>query len=905
MSQLSRVLVAAIVLIAAGAYFFVQQKNQQEASLAEMPLGQLPSDVVPTHYDLNLRIIPEEDSISGRVRIDVDVQAATDTIWLHGDGLIVSEAKVVADNGAAVAAQYEQMHDSGVSRLVLARAIPAGSHVIDISYTAPFNESLEGIYRVEEDGRAYAFSQMESIFARISIPSFDEPAFKTPYDTTLIVREDHVAISNTPVIEEESLGDGTKRLTFETTRPLPTYLLAFAVGELDVVDWAPIPATDVRPQRLPLRGVTAHGKGDQIEYALANTADIVLALEEYFGIAYPYSKLDIIAAPDYAWGAMENAGAIVYREQLLLLDENSPAARKRSYTAVHAHELAHQWFGNLVTMPWWDDIWLNEAFATWLSYKIAQEVKPQEKFETSTLRTSFYAMQSDSLANARQIRQPIESNDDIINAFDGITYSKGGAVLEMFEKFIGEEDFRRGLQYHMEKFRFGTATAEDFITSIATVTGREEAVSAFKVMLGQPGVPLLEVEQNCTGDQASVRVRQSRYLPVGSTADAAKQWELPVCLAFGNGAGRSEHCALLTGIESEIQVPGGQCPDYVMPNADGSGYYRWSLSGQGWESLAGALDQLSEKEVLAFADSLEAAFRAGRVSAGTYLTAAESLAQFEQWDIMQSPMDTLVFITDYLVAPENSEAMRARLRAIYAPVIAELGLDADTPDDASDPIGTGLRRRWAVYFMTMQARDPDLRSRLAERAKALIGFGGDGQLHLDAVAPDLMRYTLAAGVQELGAPYFDALLALVLSSKEAIFRENALYALSLPDDPALSERIRVLGLSSDLRVNEFLTIYFRQMAYGSHRDAAWDWVTAHFDEVSGRMPEKNRDQVVSLPQPFCSIERRDEVQAFFAPKLEGIVGSPRTLAQALEQVELCAALKDLKAAETNAFLTGG
>src|SRR5262249_30541069 len=257
------------------------------------------------------------------------------------------------------------------------------------------------------------------------------------------------------------------------TKPPPTYLIALAVGPLDIVDGGDIPANQVRSRPLHLRGVTARGNGPRIRYALSLTPKIVTALESYFGIAFPFQKIDILAVPDFAAGAMENAGAITFRERLLLMDTNASLDQKRSSLIVQAHELSHQWFGDLVTPSWWDDIWLNESFASWMEYKIAQKVLPAEQFETETLRNSFDAMDLDELESARQVHQPVRNADDIANAFDSITSDRGSWFLFMSEGFRGDELFRKGTHTYLTKYVWQTATAENFIGAIADVAATQ------------------------------------------------------------------------------------------------------------------------------------------------------------------------------------------------------------------------------------------------------------------------------------------------------------------------------------------------------------------------------------------------------------------------------------------------
>ena len=527
-----------------------------------VPTLRLPADTRPLAESVELHLDPRQERFSGAVDIDVRLDHPRSVVWLHGIDMHVTVASVTPDGGAPLAATWRERGEGGMASLSLAGVAPAGKARIHVAFDAPFGRGQKGLYRTREAGVDYAFTQFEAIAARLAFPCFDEPGFKIPFTTTLVVPPDMQAVANTREVSRAPDG-GEVRVRFAPTLPLPSYLVAFAVGPFDLVSAPDVPANAVRRRPLPLRGVTPRGRGKDMAYALAHTGEFVAILEDYFGIEYPWDKLDILAVPGKG-GAMENAGAITFGERLVLFDAASaPVGQRRGYAGVMAHELAHQWTGDLVTMAWWDDTWLNEAFATWLGAKAAQAWDPKLHMDVSAVRGVQGAMGNDALVSARSIRQPIASTHDIENAFDGITYQKGGGVLAMFEHFAGAADWQRGVHAYLEAHRFGNATADDFLDAENTAT-RRDVKTAFHTFLDQPGVPLLEVSTSeCRPTQikparelgnigvvgsASIHVKQSRYLPVGSTGSAGETWQVPFC--FRDAAGTS--CSLLTQAETDL-----------------------------------------------------------------------------------------------------------------------------------------------------------------------------------------------------------------------------------------------------------------------------------------------------------------------------------------------------------------
>ncbi|MBV8732762.1 MAG: M1 family peptidase, partial [Acidobacteriia bacterium] len=394
------------------------------AQIPKLRLAEV-QDVSPTRYGLELSVDPEQAQFTGTVQISLDVRKPLATLWLNASDLTIQEATL----SAAGKQQTAKAAASGPDLLNLQfeSMVPSGPAELRIRYSGKIRQDTGGVFRLEDLGNKYLFTQFEATEARVAFPCFDEPSYKVPWQLTLHVPAQDKAVSNTPVIREMAEGQ-TKTYIFQETNPLPSYLVAFAVGPLEFVD-----AGKAGKNHVPVRIVVPKGRGEEAKYAAEITATILTRLENYFGIPYPYKKSDQVAIPA-PFGGMENAGMVTYGQDLLLAKPATDSIqRQRNYASVAAHELAHQWFGDLVTTAWWNDSWLNEAFATWMEQKILADWKPEWKTSLDDVQSLLGAERGDSLVSARKIRQEITSKGDIDNAFDTITYNKGAAVIGMFE----------------------------------------------------------------------------------------------------------------------------------------------------------------------------------------------------------------------------------------------------------------------------------------------------------------------------------------------------------------------------------------------------------------------------------------------------------------------------------------
>ncbi|MBN8734781.1 MAG: M1 family metallopeptidase [Xanthomonadales bacterium] len=861
------------------------------AATSRPPMTRLPDWAVPQSYDLSIKSDPDRPGYSGTVTIAVDLKKASDHLWLHGKDLEVSSVTITDAKGQAHTGKYDgtvtaDAAQAGIARVDFGSTLQAQKLDLKFEFTAPYNKTLQGYYKVVFAGNAYAMTQMEPISARLAFPCFDEPGFKVPMTLSLTIPDADKAVANTGDVKTVEAGKGWKTVTFAPTRPLPTYLYAWAVGPWDIVDGPTIPPNQWRSTPVPVRGIATRGNGAKMQRALAMVPDIIEHEEAYYGFGYPFGKLDLAALPDFSAGAMENAGLVTFRDWLLLLDKESAPSAVRSSFNVIAHELAHQWTGDTVTLDWWNDIWLNESFATWMQQKIEGEIHPDWHAHLGRIEGGQYAMQNDSLASARMIRQPITGNGDIETAFDGITYQKGAAVLGMFENFVGPEVFQKGMQAYIKAHAFGNANADDLVDAIATAAGKGEAFrKAFKSFLDQNGVPLVATKLDCKPKGAAMlELTQSRYLPLGSSGDPNRLWGIPVCVRFPNGV----QCRMLDAKTASMQIDGGQCPAWYMPNADGDGYYRYEMAKTDRAALVKVIAQRSDGEQLAFADSVDAAFHRGDMDASEVLAAMRELAPSKVRQVALAPLDTVEWIYDHEARTEAQKAaVREAVAKAYLPRLEALGYQRRAGESADDV----LMRSSLASSLALEFKVPSVRGALLKQGEAALKPGQDGLPDLMAANPDLLRTALSVAVEEQGKPAVDELVAAIPKTTDPVRRNAMLGALSYATGTQ-ADVVRDFALSPQVKVGEMNMLLRNNRDTVAERDGLWNWFTAHYDMIIARTGAFSGGYLPMLAAGgSCSDAEARRVEDYFKPKLGQVPGLKRGLAQTHESIELCGALK--------------
>lgn len=862
------------------------------------PQGRLPGWAVPQSYQLAFTVDPAQQDFSGTTTIKVKLTQASDHLWLDGSKLKVSKVTVIDAAGKAHAGKYASVDaKAGVSRVDFGSTLQPQELTLTLEYTAPLNAQLQGLYKVTAKGAPYAMTQMEPISARFAFPGFDEPGFKTPFDISITVPTSENVVANTQQVKEAPAGKGWKTVTFAQTLPLPTYLVAFAVGPWDIVAGPDISPTAYRVKPLQLRGIAAKGEGQRMKHVLGETPSIIHALENYYGFGYPFDKLDLLAAPDFSAGAMENPGLVTFRDWLLLIDKDSPAKNVQDSFNVNAHELAHMWTGDTVTTVWWNDIWLNEAFATWMQQKVTMQVHPEYRADLDRVHGGQGAMNSDSLVSARSVRQPISGNGDIMTAFDGITYQKGASVLGMFENYVGEPTFQKGMRAYIQDHKFGNATAEDLIDSIAAAAGKGDAFKqAFKSFLNQSGVPYVATRLEQKGGQTTLQLSQARYLPIGSSGDAQRIWGVPVCVRYGTAASGKEGapsskvaCEMLDKATGSMALPGASKSTWVMPNANASGYYRFSLDKSALASLVKQVAKLSDAEQLAYADAVNASFRHGDLDAGDVLVALQPLTGSRIREVASAPLTQINNIYSRIA---STDAQRHRLaawvKAAYLPRLEQLGYQRKAGESDDD----SLMRSTLASALAFDFKLPEVRAALLKQGEAALKPNADGRLNLAAADPDLLGDALGMAVQQHGKSAVDALIAELPKTSDPSLRNGILGGLAKVDDPALTEQVRNFALDKQVKVGEMARLLMGGRDTLAQRDAMWTWFTANYTKILARTGSFSGGRLPTLAgDGGCTVAEGERLQAFFQPRENDAAGVARGLAQTSEKIQLCSALK--------------
>jgi alanyl aminopeptidase len=903
--------------------------------------GRLPATAVPQRYHVALTIDPTKPRFSGTTTIEIDLPQPTYSVVLNARDMTVSRAVARVGGVETAVTATPRLASGGVTpeELVLefAKPLPAGPAVVEIAYDAPFASDLAGLYRVEEQGRWYAYTQFESTDARRAFPCFDEPGFKTPYEVTIVAPAGMIALSNSPEIQavpapspapssapaapaasapSSVVADpaavaapaamaapapspppgpsanaspdsaGALLHTFAPSPPLPSYLVAFAVGDFDVAEG--------RKEPFPIRVITTKGRAHLAGLALDVAAALVDKLGEYFDMRYPYAKLDLVAVPDFAAGAMENPGLVTFRDVLLLVDPlHATTSTRRAQAEVIAHEFAHQWVGDLVTMKWWNDIWLNEGFATWAEAKIVDQWKPNFGATMGQIANMEHVMDTDALRSARAVREPVRSTSDAMEAFDGITYQKGAAVLRMIESFLGPDVFQRGVQRYVHENAWKNASADDLFKALDFVsTQKVDALASG--FLDHPGVPQVFSSYKCLGATGRLELRQSEWHPLGEPEGARDRhaWTLPVCVAIDGQ--KTRNCFTL-GADPIARDPGAHsCPAWIYPNANQAGYYRFLVERDKLFALAHAGRALDPTERLGLVSNAWAGVRQGAIAPGTLLDLLPLFDAETNRYVVEQIIDALHGVDQALVDDGARAAYQKYVGARLAARKRALGWWPPSGHEELDD-DAALERRSVLWALGELANDETTLAEADRYAKAWLRDRSNVAADTAAVAVPLA--SIGAGEARLVE-----LREAARSSPTPEDRVIAIRAMGMFDDPTVLRKAFDVALGDELKLSEWRYLFGAASGHRAARPVLYAWEKDNWGKIRAKAPNSLARGMVDIAGTMCTHADQDDAQAFFSGATRGMEGVKRPLDEALESAGLCIALHERGAPEVAQYL---
>lgn len=828
----------------------------------------LPGGVVPRHYDIELEPDLEAAAFTGRVGIDIEVTEPRNTIVLNAAELDIDSAQITAPGSEAVELDFELDEDS--ERLTLSlrggsAPLAAGPARLDIAFTGVLNDQLHGFYSstyTDDAGETHtvATTQFESTDARRAFPCFDEPALKASFATTLVVADGLLAVSNTAETGRKPLEDGRVRVSFATTMPMSTYLVAFVVGPLEVTD--PIDCGGV-----PVRVVHRPGRGDQTGFALDVAAHALEWFSDYYGLPYPSDKLDLVAIPDFAFGAMENLGCVTFREVLLLVDETAASQPELQRVAdVINHELAHMWFGDLVTMAWWEGIWLNEAFATFMETACSDAYRPDWQIWSTFCRSRASALSTDALGTTRAVEYPVHSPAEAEDMFDVITYEKGAALVRMLEQYLGPGTFRAGVRLYLRRHAYGNTVTEDLWNALAEASGQPvgQIMGDWIYQGGYPAVSAVSGEHGLELSQ--------RHFTLDPGQAEERTWVVPLCLRVQQPDGdRHELRVLLDQPRRTLTMAAGPA---VTLNSGASGFYRDDpdASTLAAVSQTGPGDRTPE-ERHGLVDDAWAATVSGRLDAAAFVdlvlggfTAERDLTV---WQAIAGALAHLRRLLDDGAAQRFCELVAAASDA----AAADLGLDP--PPAGVEDERTGELRATLVR----------LRGAIADHPATIAAC----RARLDHPVPTLAAAALGVVAAHGGAEDFARIRRRYETATDPQTEQRHLAALADFPDTELVRTILEGTLDGSVRTQDGPYLIRRALSNRNAGPQAWHFLTSRWDDVVATFPSNSLSRMLGGVTALDRTELAGQVHDFVAA--HPVPQGAKQVAQHLERLDINVALR--------------
>jgi aminopeptidase N len=829
----------------------------------------LPQTITPVHYEIWLNPDLETNELTGKEKITLDLKINTPEILLNAVGLEITHVQFLSGTkkwtGSAKAQPEREMFE-----LQFDTNLPAGHGTLEIDFHGKIRSDLRGFYAIKSYGRPYAATQFEGTYARMMFPCFDEPEYKATYNLTIVTDKEHTAISNGK-IESVKTGPGPEKHTIQFARSpkMSTYLVALAIGEFQCLQ--------DQAGNIPVRVCAVPEKKELGSFALKSAVSFLNFYNDWYGIPYPFEKLDMVAIPDYEWGGMENTASIFYREPALLIDEKTASVfSKRGVASVVAHELAHQWFGDLVTMKWWDNIWLNEGFATWMTFKPLQAWDPNwDQSEEEATATSL-ALLLDSLSSTRAIRAKAETPDEIKEMFDGVAYGKAGAVLRMTEAYVGPKIFQTSVNSYVTKHANGSATAEDFLVELSNISGKP-ANKVMSTFVDQAGVPLLTATQSCESGKEKLELRQQRFFNNGKNMQeiSSELWQIPVCMRSLTDK-QSTFCKLLTDRVATFALE--NCDPLIL-NAGAKGYYRTAYDTETLKIISPSAESLlTPSELIALLNDQWALMWIGRTDIGSYLDLAQALRNTQNRFAIEILIDHLDTIRKTMVTDQNRKVYDEWYRKWLYAIQENLG-----PTGTSDSDDRKVLRS-TVFAALGYMGDP---KSVAAAKEMVIQFRRDPESVDPSMAAAAFRIVATQGDS---VEYEDFLAQLKVAKTPEIY-ERYLISLALFPNPDLTRRSLDFVLSSEMRGQD-IPRFMAELLSGPNRTIAWTSVKDNWPELRTKMVSFGGGPAIRSLGQACDSAFYDDVKQFFAS--HSASAAERGVLQSLESINNCIEFRNLQ-----------
>jgi puromycin-sensitive aminopeptidase len=841
----------------------------------------LPRAVVPRRYELRMEPDLEAATFRGHEAVAVEVVEATRLVVLNVAELEVDEAWV-----EVAGARVEAEHAISGERLTLTLGseLEPGDAVVHVGFRGVLNDKLKGFYRstfVDGDGveRVIGTTQMEPADARLAFPCWDEPDLKAVFAVTLVVAEGLLAISNAAEAHRTTTADGRVAVTFADTIPMSTYLVAFVVGPLEATEAVDVDGT-------PLRVVHVPGKAHLTPYALEIGAFCLRWFSSYYDIPYPGDKCDLIALPDFAAGAMENLGAITFREALLLVDPEAVTQSELTRVAdVVAHELAHMWFGDLVTMKWWNGLWLNEAFATFMELASVDDFRPdwQRWSSFTTERAAAFAV--DALESTRPIEFPVVSPEDAEGMFDVLTYQKGASVLRMLEQYLGTDRFRAGIRLYLSARAYGNAETTDLWDAIEDATG-DPVRRIMDSWIFQGGYPLIGVAAD--GDEVTLTQRRFRFsaseeATKGDDADPAS-WSVPIVVQAG---GAEPAKVLLEGPSTTVTLPGAG--EHLVVNAGGHGFYRVSYAPALLAALRSRVGDLAPIERALLVEDTWASVLAGTTSATSLLDLASGFADETDptvWAVLAGALGGI----DRILDGPPRERFQAFVRTLVGPALERLGWE---PASGEDDL-TRQARGTVLTTLGIMGADRGVQARAREVHDAYVA---DPAAVDPNVAGAVVSITASAGTEDDHAAFLERFRSSP-SPQESL---RYLYALAGFRQGDLAARTLAMTVNGDVRTQNAPFLLLLLLGNREVNEQAWEFVKGEWETILERFPDNTISRLLGGITALNTPELAADVAAFV--EAHPVPQGARTVEQHLERLRVNVALRAREADAVAAHLS--